>query len=156
MGTTECALPQQRSSRDGIWRCRGVLPLHVSRAVINLEVETVLADWKRFVGGVLLLVVILGFCVLTVAGTATANSEREYVEKAAYLYNFTKFINWPEAVFSSARDPIEICVLGRDDFGASLEALVSGKSLRGRYLVVRKLRGGGRETARPLAAISSS
>ncbi len=92
-----------------------------------------------------LLAVMLGFILLAVAGAAAADPEmeREYGVKAAYLYNFAKFVSWPETAFSSAREPIQICVLGRDDFGGSLEAVVSGKRVHGRYVVVRKLQGGG-------------
>jgi len=63
----------------------------------------------------------------------------EYQVKAAFLYNFAKFVEWPPQVFSSAAEPISICVLGPDPFGATLRETVSGKDVSGRPFLVRPL-----------------
>jgi hypothetical protein len=49
----------------------------------------------------------------------------EYALKAAFLYNFTRFVEWPAEAFESADSPFRICVLGTDPFGTRLEALRS-------------------------------
>jgi len=87
----------------------------------------------------------LVLCVCGSPGLASAGSdaEREYGVKAAYLYNFAKFLTWPESSFASAEEPIHICVMGRDDFGGSVDAVISGKNVRGRSLALWKLRGDG-------------
>ncbi len=62
----------------------------------------------------------------------------EYRVKAAFLYNFAKFIEWPGDAFKSAADPITICVLG-NPFGDRLENTVNGKEIGGRRLMVREI-----------------
>lgn len=61
----------------------------------------------------------------------------EYQVKAAFVYNFAKFVEWPPAAFKSAQDPIVICVLGENSFRNSLEEVIKGKVLDGRTFVVR-------------------
>src|SRR5262245_59413377 len=43
--------------------------------------------------------------------------------KAAFLYNFTKFVEWPAASFPDARSPLKLCLLGEDPFGKTLKTL---------------------------------
>jgi hypothetical protein len=64
----------------------------------------------------------------------------EYQVKAAYLFNFGKFTKWP-ATSAPTGEPFAICVLGRDPFGAALDATISGESIDGRKLIVRRLSG---------------
>lgn len=61
----------------------------------------------------------------------------EYQVKAAYLYNFAKFVDWPAQAFISPASPISICVLGEDPFGGTLQEVVRGKTAGGRVLMVR-------------------
>ncbi len=51
----------------------------------------------------------------------------EYQVKAAFLFNFAKFVEWPAQAFKSADEPIGVCVLGPNPFGASLSKVVAGK-----------------------------
>lgn len=52
--------------------------------------------------------------------------------KAAFLYNFTKLVEWPAGTFARTNSPIVIGVLGRDPFGAALDRIVDGKHISGR------------------------
>lgn len=61
----------------------------------------------------------------------------EYDVKAAFLFNFAKFVEWPASAFKSADDPIKICVLGQNPFGSSLENAVRGKTFGSRAFVVQ-------------------
>jgi hypothetical protein len=63
----------------------------------------------------------------------------EYQVKAAFLYNFAKFVEWPPGTFANANDPIEICIVGQNPFGATLENMVQGKKVGDRPFVVRPL-----------------
>lgn len=63
---------------------------------------------------------------------------REYALKAAFLFNFAQFVDWPPEAFAGANVPFTIGVLGVDPFGANLDALVSGEKVRDRPLVVRR------------------
>jgi hypothetical protein len=65
----------------------------------------------------------------------------EYQVKAAFIYNFAKFIQWPSHTFENANEPIGICILGHDPFGHSLEDTVDGRSIEGHALVVRHIAG---------------
>jgi hypothetical protein len=61
----------------------------------------------------------------------------EYQVKAAFLYNFVKFVEWP--VNSPQTGPLVICVLGKDPFDGELERATEGKTVNGRPLIVRRL-----------------
>jgi YfiR/HmsC-like len=61
----------------------------------------------------------------------------EYQVKAAFLYNFAKFVEWPADAFKTARDPILVCVLGHNPFGNALEDDIRGKSIEGRTFAYR-------------------
>jgi hypothetical protein len=60
----------------------------------------------------------------TFSQTATM---QEYQVKAALIYNFSQFIEWPANSFSEANSPLTICVMGDDPFGDSLLALQKRK-----------------------------
>jgi hypothetical protein len=64
----------------------------------------------------------------------------EYPVKAAFLFQFARFVEWPEQASGSAAQ-FEICVVGRDPFGAALERAIAGKTVDGKPLVTRAFRG---------------
>ena len=67
-------------------------------------------------------------------------SRLEYQVKAAFLLNFTKFVEWPPSAFDAADSPIAICVLGDDPFGNALDQIVAGEVVNGRKVVVRRIK----------------
>jgi hypothetical protein len=68
---------------------------------------------------------------------ACGQSADEYQVKAAFLFNFARFVDWPPQTFKHPGDPMSICVLGTNPFGRALDEAVSGKSIEGRKFVVR-------------------
>lgn len=64
----------------------------------------------------------------------------EYEVKAAFLYNFAKFVEWPAEALGGAGEPLVICVLGEDPFGDSLDAVVRGETMNGRPLTIHRTR----------------
>lgn len=60
-----------------------------------------------------------------VAGTVREGGAAvdEFALKAAFLFNFTRFVEWPPGAFADAEAPFRICVLGTDPFGARLDPL---------------------------------
>ena len=70
---------------------------------------------------------------------AAPASLREYQIKAAFLYNFVKFVEWPAEAFAETDGTITIGVLGEDPFGAALETL-QGKTVKGRKLVIKRFK----------------
>jgi hypothetical protein len=93
---------------------------------------------ERVIGPVaaIALTLVLGHC-LTAASPEQAFDE--YQVKAAFLYNFAKFVQWPSEAFQTATEPIAICVLGQDPFGRSLADTVAGRAIEGRSIVVRHI-----------------
>jgi hypothetical protein len=63
----------------------------------------------------------------------------EYQVKAAFLLNFTKFIEWPAETAASA-SPVDICILGDDPFGPVLDQMVAGETLQGRKVEVVRVK----------------
>jgi hypothetical protein len=74
------------------------------------------------------------------SGPAAADSQasREYQIKAAFLYNFAKFVDWPPEAFKDDSSPFVIGILGTDPFGEALDSL-KDKPVRSRRLVIRRL-----------------
>jgi hypothetical protein len=66
----------------------------------------------------------------------------EYQVKAAYLFNFLKFVEWPDDAFADSLAPIVIGVVGDDPFGSALPQVTIGKTVQGRDLVIRKYHSG--------------
>jgi hypothetical protein len=71
--------------------------------------------------------------------TACCQAVDEYKMKAAFIYNFTKFVDWPPQAFRTPTEPVVICILGENPFGDGLDRLVSAKSVDGRSFVVRQI-----------------
>ena len=62
---------------------------------------------------------------------------REYQLKAAFIFNFVQFVEWPDDAGGGAKGPIVITVVGDNPFGSSIEQVVHGKNVRGREVTVR-------------------
>jgi hypothetical protein len=63
----------------------------------------------------------------------------EYEVKAAYLYNFARFVEWPASARAAKGDVFAICVLGRDPFGPALDAIVAGETLTGKPVQAKRI-----------------
>jgi hypothetical protein len=79
--------------------------------------------------GVVLLILLAGI----VSNTQTVSENRV---KAAYLYNFAKFVEWPAEKFASPAAPFQLCVLDDAVFQAELTRIVQGKTIAGRAVKV--------------------
>jgi hypothetical protein len=62
----------------------------------------------------------------------------EYDLKAAFLFNFAKFVEWPASAFAGERAPLTICVYGEDPFGPALDAVVQNERVGERSLLVQR------------------
>jgi hypothetical protein len=72
----------------------------------------------------------------TVSG-AQVPSTKECEVKAAFVYNFTKFVEWPAGAFSQPQSPIVIGVLGESSCTEALRAIVRDHQVNGRTLEVK-------------------
>jgi len=79
--------------------------------------------------------------LLSLVIPVAAQASGEYSVKAAFLYNFPKFVEWP-ADASGEDSSFLLGVLGDDPFGESLDQIVGGKTVNGRRIVVRRLKWG--------------
>lgn len=71
--------------------------------------------------GALLAILLLALAPMPAARASAAADE--YALKAAFLFNFTRFVEWPADVFPGADGSFRICVFGTDPFGTRLDAL---------------------------------
>jgi len=86
----------------------------------------------------LLSLLVLLATALQLRSEQPATAFDEYQVKAAFLYNFAKFVEWPSGAFTNSTDPIEICIVGQNPFGSTLENMVQGKKVGDRTFAVRR------------------
>ncbi len=72
--------------------------------------------------------------------TAESASYGEYTVKAAFLYNFAKFTDWPSGAYANGAAPLRVCVLGQDPFGTALET-IEGKRIKERRVTTLRIAG---------------
>lgn len=105
--------------------------------------ERVGQAWRRAAGswsaGAARAVLLCLAMLVAVPGRLPAQSRKptENDVKAAYLFNFGKFVKWPTAATSNSA--FVICVLGDDPFGAILDATINGEKIEGRAVEVRRI-----------------
>ncbi len=85
--------------------------------------------WRRFAA---VLTVALG-----AAGTVAAEALTEVQVKAAYVYNFVKYVEWPAGAFATAQSPVVLCVAAGDGLRGAFAA-IDGKQAQGRVLQLRR------------------
>ena len=95
---------------------------------------------RRRTAGFILAASLAGMFLYSTAGGQTEPSE--YQLKAAFLFNFTKFVEWPANSFEDSQAPIVLGIIGEDPFGDDLARMIAGQKVQGRGLVVRRERWG--------------
>lgn len=91
-------------------------------------------DWSASLGALLLL--------LAPGLRSHAQDASEDQVKAAYVYNFAKFVEWPSRDFASPAAPLRLCVLDDRSLGSELIQIVKGKAVAGRPVVVVPIHNG--------------
>jgi hypothetical protein len=85
------------------------------------------------------LLIVVGFLLLSILPARAGEREAsEYEVKAAFLYNFAKFTEWPAELFAGDQAPLTICVLGDDPFGKAFNPIRS-KTVKNRPVAVREI-----------------
>lgn len=79
---------------------------------------------------------------LAAAAAAHAQEAPETTVKAAFLYKFAGYVEWPDAAFGGPASPLVIGVIGSDEVAAELERLLPGRTINNRHVALRRLREG--------------
>lgn len=104
---------------------------------------------------VLLIVVGRAHAPEAIQAQARARADERDV-KAAFLFNFTQFVEWPDASFAAAQSPFVIGVLGDNPFGPVLDAVVRGETVKGHPLAVQSFKTLATVTACQILFVSTS
>ena len=83
---------------------------------------------------------VLAAIVLIIVRAATQSVSAPEL-KAAYLFNFTKFVEWPADAVTGA-EPLALCIVGDDGVADALEQTIKGQTVQGHGLAVRRLGSG--------------
>lgn len=80
-------------------------------------------------------------CLLLASSSSAQQAQpSEYQVKAAFIFNFAKFVEWPAAAFADKKSPLYIGVLGDNPFGADLERFIRDKTMNDHPLTMRECR----------------
>jgi YfiR/HmsC-like len=79
-------------------------------------------------------IIVLSFSLVFTIGFKCHAQPTEYQIKAAFIYNFARFVDWPTQAFADANSPLTVGVLGKNVFGDTLQRAISGKTINGHSL----------------------
>jgi hypothetical protein len=83
--------------------------------------------------------ILAAVAVLAAPWAAAGQPATEYPIKAAFLYKFGAYVEWPPSAFPTAASPLTVCVVGHDPFGDVLDRAVQGQTIGERLIVVRRV-----------------
>ncbi len=69
---------------------------------------------------------------------AQSAASKEYQIKAAFLFNFVQFVEWPANTFTNNEAPFSIGILGEDPFGKALDETIQGETIQKRKLIIHR------------------
>jgi hypothetical protein len=81
----------------------------------------------------------LALVMLVVGGGEALPQSLEYPVKAAFLYKFGPFVEWPASAFDGPSGPFYLCIAGDDPFGAVMDQAVAGQHVGRHPVTVRRL-----------------
>jgi hypothetical protein len=76
------------------------------------------------------------------ADAAESDDALEHRVKAAFLYKFAGYVDWPPAAFAGADTPITIGVIGSEPLATELAQVVTGRTVNNRSIAVRRIKAG--------------
>ena len=82
------------------------------------------------------IILVLSIAINVSSADAQQHKPGEYDVKAAFIYNFMKFIEWPDRAFVDKHDSMNICVLGKSPFGSALD-FVREEKINNRKIIVK-------------------
>lgn len=103
------------------------------------NMERQLSGMSNRLNRLALLCVALSLVCAPAAVHAEPGSIQEYQIKAAFLYNFIKFVDWPKEAMPDGNEPITIGIIGKDPFGQAFEP-VKDKDAKDKKVVVKRFK----------------
>jgi hypothetical protein len=91
-------------------------------------------------GVVTIRLLLLWLLAFSASGTTTESIEDGV--KAAFLYKFADYVDWPETRFADANTPITIALMDADSIAGELNRIAVGRTAQGRTLAIKRLRPG--------------
>jgi hypothetical protein len=82
----------------------------------------------------------LSLLLLSATGSLAQKAAIENGVKAAHLFRFAQFVQWPSSAFTNAQSPIIIGILGQDYLGSKIDEAAAGQSINGRPVTVKRCR----------------
>jgi hypothetical protein len=117
-------------------------------------------DFRRGMAGRRFRSALLGALVCVAMGATAARGDsdhdREYEVKAAFVFNFAKYVDWPASSFDRADSPFVLGIAGSDPFGSIIDRAVQGKSVNGHAFVVKRMHWGAEMRACHIMFVSAS
>ncbi len=96
--------------------------------------RSTLRPWTR-----VLLCCVAGWWWIGAVRAALPADFEEYQVKAAWMLNFTKFVEWPKEAFAAADSPCVVGVYGKDVFGPVIDTVFTNKTIKGRSFQIRRI-----------------
>jgi hypothetical protein len=81
---------------------------------------------------------VAGACFVVTQALSASDAPTENQVQAVFLYNFSRFVEWPSQAFAAPSDPFVIGIMGSDPFGARLDEAVHNEQINGHALTVRR------------------
>jgi hypothetical protein len=96
---------------------------------------------RRWVGlrNVCLAAAVVAAVLLGGRGECQPAKASAYQVQAAYLYNFGKFVRWPEVAQANQSGAFTICVLDQDPFASVLESTLAGETVGGKPVAIKRV-----------------
>lgn len=113
------------------------------RAQLSLQLMPALVT--HLIAGLTGLAILLVSATVVSRDLAQAQAANEYEVKAAFLYNFAKFVEWPPEAFSNdgaGGAVLVVAIIGDDPFGSAIDQTINKKTVNGRQLTIRRLKWG--------------
>jgi hypothetical protein len=83
------------------------------------------------------MIIIIAAAALGLSEPCRGEPSREALVKAAFVYNFTQFVKWPENALGERGTPFIVAVVGDDPFGGALEKAMANKAVEGHPVAVK-------------------
>lgn len=94
--------------------------------------------WRLFIHIFHALIASVAIFSISLSSVMAGEKDKEYLVKAAFIYNFIKFVQWPGDMAIAQRSIFNICIVGRNDFGGATSVFKEGSTSTLQLRIVHK------------------